>query len=225
MDLRLNRHIALVVGGAGYIGAAVTARLREEGATVIVASRQTDEGVRLDGHDTASVHEAVEHVIAEHGRVDVLVVTAAPSAQTLDPARNSDPEQVADAFDGKALVFLRIANEVIAHMRQAGYGRVVAISGQNGLITGSIAGSVRNAATVVIAKNLADGLAGTGVSVNTVNPATVTDDPAPDVEPGRGGESSPQQIADLVAFLASPISVLSGESISIGHRVRGVIAF
>jgi NAD(P)-dependent dehydrogenase (short-subunit alcohol dehydrogenase family) len=225
MDLQLAGRIALVVGGGGYIGSAVTARLRQEGATVVVASRQTDEGVRLDGHDPASVHDAVERVVAEHGGVDVLVVTAAPSAQTLDPARTSDPEQVAEAFDGKALVFLRIANEVIPHMRRAGYGRVIAISGQNGLITGSIAGSVRNAATVVMAKNLADELAGTGVSVNTVNPGTVTDDPAPQVEAGRGGESSPQQIADLVAFLASPLSVLSGESIAIGHRVRGVIAY
>jgi hypothetical protein len=43
------------------------------------------------------------------------------------------------------------------------------------------------------------------------------------VEHGRGGQSSPSQIADLVAFLASPLSALSGESIAIGHRLRGVV--
>jgi hypothetical protein len=53
----------------------------------------------------------------------------------------------------------------------------------------------------------------------------VSENPATSVEPGRGGESSPAQIADLVAFLISPLSAVSGESIAIGHRVRGVINF
>ncbi|BDZ49252.1 dehydrogenase [Frondihabitans sucicola] len=222
MDLQLHDHVALVVGGAGYIGSAITARLREEGATVVVASRHAEDGVVMDARDPASVREGVAQVIALHGRIDVLVVTAAPSARTLDPARNSDPEQVADALDGKALVFLRVANEVVPHMREAGSGRIVAVSGQNALITGSIAGSVRNAATNLIAKNLADELAGSGVAVNVVNPGTVTDEPALAVETGRPGESSPTQIADLTAFLASPLSAVSGESIAVGHRIRGV---
>ena len=225
MDLKLDGHVALVVGGAGYIGSAISTRLSEEGATVVVASRHPVDGVVLDASDPASVQAAVAGVLSTHGRIDVLVVTAAPSARTLDPARNSDPDQVRDAFDGKPLVFLRVAGEVVPVMRAAGYGRIVVISGQNAFMTGSIAGSVRNAATIVVAKNLADELAGTGVTVNTVNPSIVTDDPVREVEPGRGGESSPAQIADLVAFLASPLSVVSGESIAIGHRIRGVTSF
>ena len=224
MDLQLQQKIALVVGGSGLIGAAVVRRLREEGATVLVATRHPEEGgVELDGRDPASVQRAVDAIVAEHGRIDVLVVTAAPSARTLDPARNADPDQVADALDGKALVFLRIANAVIPHMREAGSGRVVVVSGQNAFITGSITGSVRNAATILIAKNLADALAGTGVAVNAVNPGRHR------ASRGGGaarlpGESSPAQIADLIAFLASPRSAVSGESIAIGHRVRGVTA-
>jgi hypothetical protein len=43
------------------------------------------------------------------------------------------------------------------------------------------------------------------------------------VEAGRPGESSPAQIADLIAFLVSPrAAAISGESLAIGHRVRGV---
>jgi NAD(P)-dependent dehydrogenase (short-subunit alcohol dehydrogenase family) len=222
MDLQLQQKIALVVGGSGLIGAAVVDRLREEGATVVVASRHPkDGGVELDGRDTASVEHAVDAVIAAHGRIDVLVVSAAPSAQTLDPARNSDPEQVVDAFDGKALVFLRIANAVAPHMRETGSGRIVVVSGQNALITGSITGSVRNAATNLIAKNLADSLAGTGVAVNVVNPGVVSEHPEAAVQRGVPGQSSPAQIADLIAFLGSPISAVSGESIAIGHRLLG----
>ncbi len=51
----------------------------------------------------------------------------------------------------------------------------------------------------------------------------MTDTPSAEVRPGAPGESSPQQIADLVAFLASPLSVVSGESIAIAHRVLGQI--
>ena len=191
---------------------------------MIVASRSAADGITLDGRDDGSVAAGVGRVVEQYGRIDVLVVTAAPSAQTLDPARNADPAQVIYAVEGKAMVFLRLANAVIPVMRAASYGRIVAVSGQNALVTGSIAGSVRNAATIVVAKNLADSLAGTGVTVNVVNPAMVTEHPGTDVTQGQGGPSSPHQIADLIAFLASPLSALSGESIAIAHRLRGVTA-
>lgn len=220
----MKDRVALVVGGAGYIGSAIVTRLREEGATVVVASRSASDAVTLDASDPESVSAAIERVIDEHHRIDALVVTAAPSARTLDPSKNSDPEQVLAAIDGKAMGFLRVANAVLPTMSEAGYGRVVVISGQNAYISGSIAASARNATTNIVAKDLADSVAGSGVNVNVVNPGTVTDDPSGDVETGRGGESSPTQIADLVAFLCSPLSALSGESISIAHRMRGVVS-
>ncbi|PZE94193.1 SDR family NAD(P)-dependent oxidoreductase [Curtobacterium sp. MCBD17_008] len=221
MDLQLQDRVALVVGGAGYIGSAVADRLRREGATVVVASRTATDGVTVDTTDQTSVDTAVATVFEQHGRIDVLVVTAAPAAGTLDPERRSDPDQVASAIDGKALGFLRVANAVLPLQRAAGFGRVVVVSGQNAYLTGNITTSLRNAATNVIAKNLADELAGTGVTVNVVNPGAVTDTPSAEVRPGAGGASSPQQIADLVAFLSSPLSVVSGESISVAHRVLG----
>ena len=215
--------MALVVGGAGLIGRAVVERLREEGATAIAASRSVEDGLTLDAADPASVTAAFETVIGQHGRLDALVVAAAPSARTLDASRHADPEQVLGAIDGKAMTFLRLANAAIEPMVRAGYGRIVGVSGQNAFLTGNVTGSVRNAALVIAAKNLADGVAGTGVTINTVSPGTVTTSPAAEVEPGRGGESSPEQIADLIAFLVSPrAGAVSGESIAVGHRVRGV---
>lgn len=225
MDLQLADRVALVVGGKGYIGAAVADRLRAEGATVVVASRSAgDDGVAIDTASQESVDAGVREVLDRHGRIDVLVVTAAPSAGTLDSAKKSDPDQVAGAIDGKALGFLRVANAVLPGQRDAGFGRVVVISGQNAYISGNITASLRNAATNVIAKNLADESAGSGVTVNVVNPGTVTDEPSGSVQRGAGGESSPQQIADLVAFLSSPLSVVSGESISIAHRMLGSVS-
>jgi NAD(P)-dependent dehydrogenase (short-subunit alcohol dehydrogenase family) len=225
MDLQLNHRVVLVVGGTGLIGSAIASRAREEGATVVVASRRGGEGIVVDASSDDSVDAAIAQVVVEHGRLDAVVISAAPSAGTLDPARNSDPAQVADAVSGKALTFLRVANAVIPVMRTAGFGRIVGISGQNAHITGNIAGSIRNAALNIAAKNLADELAGTGVTVATVNPGSVSENPASAVEPGKGGESSPAQIADLVTFLISPRAAVSGESIAIGHRVRGEVTF
>ncbi len=225
MDLQLDRHVALVVGGAGLIGTAVTDRLRREGATVVVASRSTEDGVRMNARDASSVSAAVAQVLERHGRLDAVVVSAAPSARTLDPERSSDPEQVLDAIDGKAMAFLRVANAVLPSMVAAGYGRVVGVSGQNAFLTGNVTGAVRNAALIVVAKNLADEVAGTGVTVNTVSPGLVTPTPSAQVDVGAPGESSPEQIADLVTFLVSPlVAAVSGESIATGHRVRGVVS-
>src|SRR6187402_3755601 len=113
MDLQLRDRVVLVVGGTGFIGSAIVARAREEGATVVVASRGGQGGIAMDARDDASVTSGVAGVLAEHGRLDAVVVTAAPSAQTLDASRNGDPAQVLEAFDAKALSFLRVANAVI----------------------------------------------------------------------------------------------------------------
>ena len=223
MDLGLGGRVALVVGGTGLIGRAVVERLRAEGATAIAASRHVDDGIAIDAHDQASVAAALEQVVEQHGRLDALVVAAAPSAQTLDASRHADPDQVLTAIDAKAMSFLRVANAALPIMTQAGYGRIVGVSGQNAFLTGNVTGSVRNAALIIAAKNLADGVAGSGVTVNTISPGTVVASPSSEVAMGSGGESSPEQIADLVAFLVSPrAGAISGESIAIGHRVRGI---
>ena len=223
MDLGLRGHVALVVGGTGLIGRAVVDQLRAEGATVVAAARHIDDGITLDAQDSASVAAALEQVVEQHGRLDALVVAAAPSAQTLDASRHADPDQVLTAIDAKAMSFLRVANAALPIMVRAGYGRIVGVSGQNAFLTGNVTGSVRNAALIIAAKNLADSVAGSGVTVNTVSPGAVVATPSSEVQPGRGGESSPEQIAGLIAFLVSPRSAaISGESIAIGHRVRGV---
>ncbi|HKT55968.1 MAG TPA: SDR family oxidoreductase [Microbacterium sp.] len=222
MDLGLGGRSILVVGGHGLIGRAVVERLRAEGARAVPASRHAPDGIVLDAADDGSVQRGLERLREQQGALDGLVVAAAPSARTLDPERNSDPAQVLEAFQAKTLTFLRLANAVLPAMVDAGSGRVVGISGQNAFLTGNITGSVRNAALVIAAKNLADSVAGTGVTVNAVSPGIVTETPSPDIERGLSGQCTPQQVADLVAFLLSPLAgTISGESIAVGHRVRG----
>ncbi len=223
MDLGFAGRVVLVVGGTGLIGRAVVTRLRDEGAIVVSASRGGADGIVLDARDDASVEDGIAAVVSEHGRLDGVVVAAAPSAQTLDPARNSDPEQVLDALDAKALAFLRVANAALRVMSEAGNGRIVGVSGQNAFMTGNVTGAVRNAALIVVAKNLADSVAGSGITVNTVSPGIVREEPSAGVEGGKAGESRPADVAAVIAFLVSPLAgAISGESVAVGHRVRGV---
>jgi NAD(P)-dependent dehydrogenase (short-subunit alcohol dehydrogenase family) len=225
MDLQLSGRVVLIVGGTGLIGSSIASRAAGEGAIVVVASRRGGVGIVMDARDDESVAAGIEQVVAQHGRLDAVVVSAAPSAQTLDPTRNAEPAHVTEAFEGKTLSFLRVANAVIPVMRAANFGRIVGISGQNAFITGNVAGSIRNAALIIAAKNLADELADTGVHVVTVSPGIVSEAPEVTVNPGKPGESSPAEIANLVTFLLSPLSAISGESIAVGHRVRGVVSF
>lgn len=239
MDLGLNAVVTLVVGGGGLIGTAVGRALHAEGATVVLGGRTQEtltaaaeaiggdvDTVVLDSGDDDSVRRAVADIVARHGTIDVLVNTAAPSARTLDPERNSDPEQVTQAFEAKAMGYLRCANAVLPAMRQAGFGRVVNVSGQNAFLTASITGAVRNGAVAILSKALADDAAGTGVTVNVVHPGIVRADASVEVERGSAGESTPEQVAAVVVFLASRAAgSVSGESVAVGHRVRGVSAY
>ncbi|GAA0518644.1 dehydrogenase [Paractinoplanes deccanensis] len=232
MDLGIAGRTALIVGGSGLLGRAVAAALLAEDVRVVLAARDKarladaahslDDEVAcltLDTREPASIRAAAERL----GTIDILVNAAAPPAQTLDPARDRDPAQILGALDAKAGGYLRAMDAVLPRMREAGFGRVVNISGQNAHLTRSVTGAVRNQAVITAAKALADAYAGTGVTINVVNPGIVTDIPSPAVAPATGGESTPEQVAALVAFLCSAqAATISGESIAVGHRVFGV---
>ncbi|WP_193128520.1 SDR family NAD(P)-dependent oxidoreductase [Gulosibacter sediminis] len=222
MDLQLTDRVVLVVGGNGTLGSVIVRRLEAEGATVVSASRSGAGGLTLDASDDESVRAGFASVLAEHGRLDGVVITAAPPAKTLDVARHADPDQVREAIEGKSLTFLRVANAALEVMGEAGYGRIVGISGQNARLTGNVSAAVRNAALNVAAKTLADSVAGSGITVNTVNPGNVVAEPDP-IGAGKPGQSTPDDTANLVAFLVSQLTGgISGEAIALGHRVRGV---
>ena len=66
-------------------------------AGVLGEDADSDEEVLGQALQTKKLEELKSQALERFGRIDVLVVTAAPSAQTLDPARGSDPAQVAEA--------------------------------------------------------------------------------------------------------------------------------
>ena len=221
MDLQLQDQVILVLGGNGTIGADVVKVLQAEGATPVVASRSSE--LSIDASDDASVRAGIDAVVEKHGRLDGLVVSSAPSAQTLSADKADDPQQVIDAIDGKAITFLRAANAALDVMRKQGYGRVIALSGMNSYVTNNTTATARNASLNVIAKNLADQHAGSGITVNVVSPGYVIPDENAEVDRANG-QTSLREVADTIVFLLSPkMASISGEIISVGHKAKGVI--
>src|ERR1700761_4827352 len=112
MELGIEGRVALIPGGNGYIGAAIADSLRAEGVKVLTASRSGGD-FSLDVEDDAAVRSAVEAVVAEHGSLDIVVMSVGTGAQNLDPALSNDPGQLAAQIDNKALSALRVANAAL----------------------------------------------------------------------------------------------------------------
>ena len=235
MDLGLNGAGALVTGGSRGIGRATAAALVREGAEVVLLGRDVaalEAAVELTGArgyvaadttDDAAVRAGVAQAYDLLGRLDVVVNCAAPRAT---PGAGTALEELDEAdvllnVDTKVLGYLRVVRAAAPHLRARG-GQVVNISGTNARVTGNVGGSIRNIGVVALTKNLADELGPDGVSVVCVHPGlTVTernaDDPAyadrAAASNALGVAQRAEDVAELVAFLASPLGRIANGSV------------
>lgn len=229
---RFGGRVALVTGAGGGIGSAIARRLAGEGAHVIVcdaaepAADQTVAAITETGGaatsmvfdltDPASCAAAVEQVVAERGRVDVLVNNAGVNRRG-DLLSLTEPDW-ALTFRVNVDAVFHLCRAVLPPMLAAGRGSIVNTASQWGLhpVPGHLAYNVSKAAVVSFTQNLARDYAPHGIRVNAVAPGEVytpmvaahlerTGRTRADLDAlvpfGRVGE--PAEIAALVAFLAS----------------------
>lgn len=236
MDLGIEGRVALILGGSGRVGRAAAEQLQAEGVTVVLAARDATRleaaSVALghapwqtvDGSDDASVLGLIENVLAIHGTIDILVGAAAPAGRMLIARRDWEPQQMLSEIDAKAMVALRAMNAVLPHMLDRGWGRVVNVSGQNALISGSVTAAARNNVLTVVSKAAADAVAGSGVTVNVVHPGFISDKPVRDRGLGLPGDTTFAEVGAAIAFLCgNQAGAISGETLAIGHRVKGTM--
>jgi NAD(P)-dependent dehydrogenase (short-subunit alcohol dehydrogenase family) len=142
--MRLAGRVAVVTGGAGSVGRAIAARLDGEGATVVVADVRADAAAEvtaslargfplaLDVSSSAAWAEAVGRVVADHGRLDVLVNNAATHTQALVESM-SDEEWDRVVRTNAYSVFYG-CRAAIPALRAAGGGSIVnVVTGQFGV--------------------------------------------------------------------------------------------
>ncbi len=221
MDLGLADRVAVVTGGGSGIGAAVVARLREEGATVHDASRST--GVDVTRPDA---RERLAELTGGAG-VDILVNSAGTSfVKGLDALTDADWE---DQWALHVMGPMRLMRALAPGMAERGWGRIVNVSSSSGKRPSltNAAYSVTKAAELSLSRTFADAYAGTGVLVNAVAPGAVesplwladggladqaaeakgiTREEALEAQRAKiplGRMARPQEIADVVVFLCS----------------------
>jgi NAD(P)-dependent dehydrogenase (short-subunit alcohol dehydrogenase family) len=206
-------------------------------------------GLTVDTQDDGSVRALVARTVAALGGLDILVNAAAkPGGQAPPPKLAEITDDLFwDDVDVKVMGYLRTAREAAPHMAAAGWGRIINISGLAARQTGSIIGSIRNVAVAALTKNLADELGPRGINVTVVHPGlTRTEKTAPLVAArAASGGVAPEEIerrlaanvtigrivdmsevADVVAFLASPRSVaINGDAIACGGGTMGSIHY
>jgi NAD(P)-dependent dehydrogenase (short-subunit alcohol dehydrogenase family) len=219
--MSLRGKVAIVTGGTGALGQAVTRRFLADGAFAIVpwiveaerdrllatlgaGDRERLLLVRTDVGDHAAMRDLVTTVKTRHGRVDALVALVGGFA--------GGSLLETDAATWERMLALNLtatfvaARAVVPAMVAAGNGRVITI-GSRAVVPpggGFIAYTVAKAGVIAFTQALAVELRGSGVTANCVLPSTM-DTPAnraamPDAD--RSGWVPVESVAEAIAFLA-----------------------
>ncbi|TAL71193.1 MAG: 3-oxoacyl-ACP reductase FabG [Burkholderiaceae bacterium] len=231
---------ALVTGGSGGIGAAICRRLAQDGlhvvvhanrglaaaralAGAIVAAGGAAEAVAFDVTDAAATATALQALLQD-GAIQVLVNNAGIHDDAVFPGMQLAQWQ--RVLDVSLNGFFHVTQPLTLPMIRTRWGRIInitsvaAVAGNRGQVNYSAAKGALHAAT----KSLALEVASRGITVNAVAPgiiATAMSEASFDADAiarlvpmKRAG--TPEEVADLVAFLASDrAAYVSGQVISI----------
>lgn len=249
MNLGLDGKVAIITGGSRGIGYACAAELLEEGAKVVILSKNAERnataretlaktagervrGIAADLRDNAAVDAAVALARREFGTVDILVNAAADVVDGDFFALSDDG--FAGLFENKLNGTARLVRRVVPMMRERHWGRIINFSGGAARTPrlARIGVSMNNAAVLTLTKALANDLAKDNILVNAILPQGIASErlvqdvtaaagkTARQVNNPLGRIGSPQEISGLVAFLASErASFITGAAFTVDGGV------
>ncbi|HEU0074718.1 MAG TPA: SDR family oxidoreductase [Dehalococcoidia bacterium] len=255
MDLLLEGKRAIVTGGSRGIGKAIARQLAREGCDVALGARtegtlkeaaaelskETGRKIvplTLDTMSVDSIKAFVKSAADALGGVEIVVNSAARVGGAQGDIETLDEQEILHDFEEKAIGYLRVAREAIPHMKTAGWGRIINISGSAGRSPGTnLSGGARNAAVIVLNKAWANALGKYNITVNAIYPGlTVTERTYDNLAEQAKAENktveelkqalddrtllkhatTAEDIAYFAAFLASPLAIgMTGEAIAV----------
>lgn len=234
--MRFVDKVALVTGGRSGIGQATARRLRNEGATVVTAQRGIDlefSSISVDFADTNAASAVVDQVIATHGQLDVLINNAGIMQEAY--AEDMSLDDWMRTLNVNLTAPFLLIKSALPHLRKT-KGAIVNTGSIEGLGSNPMhaAYGASKAGLHGLTKAIAVDHGKDGIRCNAVAPGWIdTDlnvayiDKMPDPDAFRrdiskihpiGSTGKPQDVAGLIAFLASDdAAFITGEI----YRVDG----
>jgi NAD(P)-dependent dehydrogenase (short-subunit alcohol dehydrogenase family) len=244
MDLELKGKLALITGSTAGIGLAIGTILAREGARVIVNGRSqssVDETVTklasATGGDVQgfagdlSIAASAEEIARRHPGVEILI-------NNLGIFEPKSFEDISDAewvrfFEVNVLSGVRLARLFLPAMRRTAWGRIIFISSESAVQIPAemIHYGMTKTAQLAVSRGLAEAVAGSGITVNSILPGPTKSRGVGDfVEALAKAEgksfqefekeffekvrptslikrfAAPEEVASLVAYIASPLA-------------------
>ena len=226
---------ALVTGATSGIGKAAALKLAEHGATVLVHGRDASRGagvveqIELAGANARFVGAdlsdpaAVARLAAEVGTIDILVNNAGSS--WFGPSGELDNQTYDRLFDGNVRSAYLLTAALAPAMARNGGGSIInlaSMAGTVGLAGGAAYGATK-AALAALTRSWAAEYGTDHVRVNAVAPGPVFTEGAIDENTIALGNTTllkraaqPEEIAETIAFLASPrADYITGATIAV----------
>ncbi len=226
MKISFGSKVALVAGGTGGLGRAVSLAFLREGATVVVPYHREPEftalreaagehaaaleGQPLDVTDEAAVSRFVADLLGRHGSLDAVVNTVGGYAGGIKLW-----ELETKTFDTMLALNLRagfvLARAVLPALLKQGHGSLVNVAAKAAFDHGggAAAYAASKAAAVAMMNSLAADTKGTGVRVNSILPSIIDTPTNRQAMPGADFDAwpKPEDIADVILFLSSDAAV------------------
>ncbi len=212
--MRLENRVAIVTGGAMGNGLGIVKVFLKNGADVIILdyAKELNEtleelkkeyqkvsGIQVDIRDEIKLHNIVEEIIQEKGKIDILVNNA--GVAKLVPFLEMTDEIRDYHFDINIKGTWNVTKEILPYMKKQKYGRIVNLSSVTGPMvadSGEVAYATTKAALMGFTKALAIEVVEDNITVNAIQPGYIM---TPMVEKiAKDSDSkNPQSVVDGIA--------------------------